>query len=133
MKLSWIAGVAGLALAVSLGAGPGFAAADHCPPPHVVKVAHKPVKHHHRKHIAEPRYYEDEYESAAPPPPLPPPPPRRNLWRDGYGNIHDMGPRPWAEPPPCPCPPDHRGRLPAFCRFNVWYGFNHHYGLESGL
>jgi hypothetical protein len=44
-----------------------------------------------------------------------------------------VGPRPWAAPPPCPCPPGRRGGLPDVCRFNVWFGYNGHYGLESGL
>jgi hypothetical protein len=129
MKLLWIALAAGLALP-----GPAFAAApDHCPPQKakVVKAADKP-KHRHRKHREEPRYYEDEY-APLPPPPLPPPPPRVHLWHDGYGKPYEVSPRRWMAPPPCPCPPDHHGGLPDFCRFNVWYGFDRHYGLESGL
>lgn len=130
MKLLWIALAAGLALP-----GSAFAAtADHCPPQKakVVKAAHKPG-HHHRKHReAAPRYYEEEY--APPPPrPFPPPPPPLHVWHDGYGKPYAVGPHPWMAPPPCPCPPDHRDGLPEFCRFNVWYGFDRHYGLESGL
>ncbi len=130
MKLSWIVA---LGMSASLCALQARAAADHCPPPHITKVAHKPVKHHHRKHPAEPRYYGDEYASPPIPSPPPPRPVHHHFWRDGYGKIYEIGARPWVAPPPCPCPPDHRGRLPAFCRFDVWYGFNQHYGLESGL
>ena len=130
MKLLWIAAAG---LSASLGAGPALAAPDHCPPPHITKAAHKPAAHHYRKHHMEPRYYEDDYAAPPVPPPPPPPPPRHHFWRDGYGKTYDIGTRPWAAPPPCPCPPDHRGRLPEFYRFNVWYGFNRHYGLESGL
>ena len=129
MKLLWIALATGLALPGSALAAPP----DHCPPQKakVVKAAHKP-KPHHRKHRAnEPYYYEEEY--APLPPPPPPPPPRVHVWHDGYGKPYPMWGRPWAPPPPCPCPPDHHGGLPDFCRFNVWYGFDRHYGLESGL
>ncbi len=135
MKVLWIVGTAALALSLSF--APVSAAPDHCPPSkhHQAKRAvHKPVKHHqHRKqrHYPEPRYYDEE----TPPPPSapPPPPPRHYFWRDGYGKVYDTGPRPWAPPPPCPCPPRHDGGLPDFCHFNVWYGFDRHYGLESGL
>jgi hypothetical protein len=132
MRLLWIALVAGLTLPGATGA----AAPDHCPPPkpHAAKAAHKAVHHQHRrKHREpEPHYYDEEYryEPLPPPLPLPPPPP---IWRDGYGKPYAMGPRPWAAPAPCPCPPDRRGGLPDVCRFNVWFGYNGHYGLESGL
>jgi hypothetical protein len=126
MKLVWIALAASLALCGSAsGATP-----DRCPPQkaRAAKAAHTP-SHHHRKHRAVPRYYEDEYAPLPPPPPPPPPPVR--VWHDGYGKPYAVGPRPWMAPPPCPCPPDRRGG--DFCRFDVWYGFDSHYGLESGL
>lgn len=129
MKLLWMIGAAAAALPLSV----AVAAPDHCPPTRaaVTKAAYKPAKHHHRKHRKEPRYYEEEYAPAPPPPP--PPAPRRHVWHDGYGKAYDMGPRPWGPPPPCPCPPDHDGGLPDVCKFNVWFGYDHHWGLESGL
>ncbi len=129
MKLLWMIGAATLVLPLPL----ANAAPDHCPParPAVTKSAYKPLKHHRRKHREEPLYYEDEYAPAPPPPP--PSPPHRQVWHDGYGKAYDMGPWPWHSPPPCPCPPDREGGLPGICKFNVWYGYNHHWGLESGL
>jgi hypothetical protein len=132
MKPLWT----GAALLLWAGLVPAQAVPDHCPPvkPVMAKAVHKPV-HHHRHHRAQPpHYYEDEYVPAPPPPPLPPPPPPpRHVWHDGYGKAYVLGPRPWGPPPPCPCPPDHEGRLPGICQFDVWHGFDPHYGLESGL
>jgi len=129
MKLLWMIGVAVLALPLSA----AQAAPDHCPPAKakVIKAAAKPHRSHHRKHHEEPSYYEEEY--APLPAPPPPPPPRRHVWHDGYGKPYEVGSRPWGPPPPCPCPPDHDGGLPDFCKFNVWSGYDHHWGLESGL
>lgn len=111
--------------------GVAQAAPGHCPKERAPSAAeYARLKHHrHARHTQ--HYDENDYEAPSPPP-APPMRPAR-IWHDGYGKPYEVEDRPFVSPPPCPCPPNYEGELPAFCRFDVWYGYNGRNGLQSGL